>query len=97
MGRSIRARRGGGFCGPGRNEPGHRQIARHDADSIGDTADRAPPTANLEAYDYYLRGEQAARTGRASALREALDFYAKAVELSIQTSPWRSRPMLAPP
>jgi adenylate cyclase len=40
-----------------------------------------PPTANLEAYDYYLRGEQAARTGRASALREALDFYAKAVAL----------------
>ena len=36
-----------------------------------------PPTANLEAYDYYLRGEQAARTGRASALREALDFYAQ--------------------
>jgi TolB-like protein/class 3 adenylate cyclase len=31
-----------------------------------------PPTANLEAYDHYLRGEQAARTGRASALsREA--------------------------
>ena len=40
-----------------------------------------PPTANLEAYDYYLRGEQAARTGRASALREALDFYARAVAL----------------
>ena len=40
-----------------------------------------PPTANLEAYDYYLRGEQAARTGRASALREALDFYARAVTL----------------
>ena len=40
-----------------------------------------PPTANLEAYDYYLRGEQAARTGRASALREALDFYAQAVAL----------------
>src|SRR5262249_27921405 len=40
-----------------------------------------PPTANLEAYDYYLRGEQAARTGRASALREALDYYARAVAL----------------
>ena len=40
-----------------------------------------PPTANLEAYDYYLRGEQAARTGRASDLREALDFYARAVAL----------------
>jgi adenylate cyclase len=40
-----------------------------------------PPTANLEAYDYYLRGEQASRTGRPAALREALDFYAKAVAL----------------
>jgi adenylate cyclase len=40
-----------------------------------------PPTANLEAYDYYLRGKQAARTGRASALREALDFYTRAVAL----------------
>ena len=40
-----------------------------------------PPTANLEAYDDYLRGEQAARTGRPSALREALDFYAQAVAL----------------
>ena len=40
-----------------------------------------PPTANLEAYDYYLRGEQAARSGRPAALREALDFYAKAVAL----------------
>jgi adenylate cyclase len=40
-----------------------------------------PPTANLEAYDYYLRGEQAARMGRPAALREALDFYAKAVAL----------------
>ena len=40
-----------------------------------------PPTTNLEAYDYYLRGEQAARTGRASGLREALDFYARAVAL----------------
>ncbi len=40
-----------------------------------------PPTANLEAYDYYLRGEQAARTGRPPALREALNFYAKAVAL----------------
>jgi adenylate cyclase len=40
-----------------------------------------PPTANLEAYDYYLRGEQAARTARPAAVREALDFYAKAVAL----------------
>jgi TolB-like protein/class 3 adenylate cyclase/cytochrome c-type biogenesis protein CcmH/NrfG len=40
-----------------------------------------PPTANLEAYDDYLRGEQAARTGRPAAMREALDSYAKAVAL----------------
>jgi adenylate cyclase len=40
-----------------------------------------PPTANLEAYDYYLRGEQATRTGRAPELREALDFYTRAVAL----------------
>ena len=40
-----------------------------------------PPTSNLEAYDDYLRGEQAARTGRPATLREALDFYAKAVAL----------------
>ncbi|MGH6928175.1 MAG: hypothetical protein ACREEV_07655, partial [Dongiaceae bacterium] len=37
-----------------------------------------PPTANLEAYDYYLRGEQAERTG---LLREALQLYAKATTL----------------
>jgi len=37
-----------------------------------------PPTANLEAYDYYLRGEQAAKTG---LLREALQLYAKAIAL----------------
>jgi adenylate cyclase len=40
-----------------------------------------PPTVNLEAYDYYLRGERASRTGRPSALREALHFYAQAVAL----------------
>jgi TolB-like protein/tetratricopeptide (TPR) repeat protein len=40
-----------------------------------------PPTANLEAYDDYLRGEQAGRAGHPSTLREALDFYAKAVAL----------------
>src|SRR3546814_19734183 len=39
-----------------------------------------PPTANLEAYDYYLRAEQAARTGRGTRLREALALYDKAVE-----------------
>ena len=53
-----------------------------------------PPTANLEAYDDYLRGEQAARTGRPSALREALDFYARRL-LSIPPSPRRSRPTRA--
>jgi tetratricopeptide (TPR) repeat protein len=40
-----------------------------------------PPTANLEAYDYYLRAEQAARTGERAGLREALTLYDKAVEL----------------
>ena len=40
-----------------------------------------PPTANLEAYDYYLRAEQAARTGRRAGLREALALYDKAEEL----------------
>ena len=40
-----------------------------------------PPTANLEAYDYYLRAEQAARTGRRDRLREALLLYDKAEEL----------------
>jgi adenylate cyclase len=37
-----------------------------------------PPTANLEAYDYYLRGEQAERTG---LLREALQHYEEATTL----------------
>ena len=40
-----------------------------------------PPTANLEAYDYYMRGEQAARSGLRSQLRKALEFYTKAVAL----------------
>jgi TolB-like protein/class 3 adenylate cyclase len=40
-----------------------------------------PPTANLEAYDYYLRGEQAARSGSRPLLRKALEFYAKAEAL----------------
>jgi TolB-like protein/class 3 adenylate cyclase len=43
----------------------HKQLAR-------------PPTTNLEAYDYYLRGEQAERTG---LLREALQLYSKATTL----------------
>lgn len=40
-----------------------------------------PPTANLEAYDYYLRAQQAARTGRRSRLLEALALYDKAEAL----------------
>ena len=40
-----------------------------------------PPTTNLEAYDYYLRAEQAARTGRRDGTREALGLYDKAEEL----------------
>jgi tetratricopeptide (TPR) repeat protein len=40
-----------------------------------------PPTANLEAYDYYLRAEQAARTGRRSRLLEALALFDKAEAL----------------
>lgn len=40
-----------------------------------------PPTANLEAYDYFLRAEQAARSGTQAKLREALDFYDRAEKL----------------
>ena len=40
-----------------------------------------PPTANLEAYDYFLRGEQAWRTGSLKGLRAALNFYQKAEDL----------------
>ncbi len=39
------------------------------------------PTTNLEAYDYYLRAEQAARTGFRPKLREALGLYEKAMAL----------------
>lgn len=39
------------------------------------------PTENLEAYDNFLRGEQAARTGRRDGLQQALAFYQKAEEL----------------
>jgi TolB-like protein/Tfp pilus assembly protein PilF len=39
------------------------------------------PTKNLEAYDYYLRAEQAARTGFRPQLREALRLYEKATAL----------------
>jgi TolB-like protein/class 3 adenylate cyclase len=40
-----------------------------------------PPTANLEAYDYYLRAEEAARSGGGAGLRGALALYEKAEEL----------------
>lgn len=40
-----------------------------------------PPTANLEAYDYFLRAEQAARTGTPAELSDALDFYKRAEAL----------------
>ena len=39
------------------------------------------PTNNLEAYDYYLRGEQAARSGFGPQIRKALEFYVKAETL----------------
>ncbi|MDE1991079.1 MAG: tetratricopeptide repeat protein [Rhizobiaceae bacterium] len=39
------------------------------------------PTANLEAYDYFLRGEQAARSGKREGLQQALAFYEKAEDL----------------
>lgn len=39
------------------------------------------PTANLEAYDNFLRGEQAASTGERDGLRQALAFYEKAEDL----------------
>ncbi|HWL70909.1 MAG TPA: adenylate/guanylate cyclase domain-containing protein [Geminicoccus sp.] len=37
------------------------------------------PTRDLEAYDYFLRAEQAARIGSKPRLREALFFYQKAI------------------
>jgi adenylate cyclase len=40
-----------------------------------------PPTANLEAYDFYLRAEQSAKTGLSPKLREALSLYEKATAL----------------
>lgn len=39
------------------------------------------PTQNLEAYDYYLRAEHAARTGFRPQLNEALALYKKSTEL----------------
>jgi TolB-like protein/tetratricopeptide (TPR) repeat protein len=40
-----------------------------------------PPTENLEAYDSYLRAEQATRSGGREGLRESLALYDKAEEL----------------
>jgi TolB-like protein/Tfp pilus assembly protein PilF len=61
------------------------EVIRHIVEALGvrPTASEQkqlvrPPTANLEAYDYYLRGGQAERTGR---LPEALQLYAKATTL----------------
>jgi TolB-like protein/class 3 adenylate cyclase len=61
------------------------EVVRHIVEALGVRPTESeqdqlarPPTANLEAYDYYLRGEQAERTGR---LREALQRYAKATTL----------------
>ncbi|NEJ02561.1 tetratricopeptide repeat protein [Rhizobium ruizarguesonis] len=39
------------------------------------------PTENLEAYDNFLRGEQAARSGKRDGLEQALAFYSKAEAL----------------
>jgi len=39
------------------------------------------PTTNLEAYDYYLRAEEAARSGFRPQLRVALSLYERATEL----------------
>ena len=56
-----------------------------------------PPTANLEAYDYYLRGEQAARTGRPAAPARGAGFLCAKRLLSIRPSPRLTRPTPAPP
>ena len=40
-----------------------------------------PPTASLEAYDYYLRAEQAGYIGGTKGLRDTMDLYAKAVSV----------------
>ena len=42
---------------------------------------RRKTPASLDAYDYYLRGEQAARSGFLPRLRQALEFFAKAETL----------------
>lgn len=64
------------------------EISRGIAKALGVQASAAerermarPPTANLEAYDTYLRAELAARTGRRDGLSEALALYEKAQTL----------------
>ncbi|MCA1409101.1 tetratricopeptide repeat protein [Ensifer sp. IC3342] len=64
------------------------EMSRQIADALGVELTRSeavrisrPPTANLEAYDYYLRAEQAARTGSPSRLLEALGLFEKAEAL----------------
>ena len=80
LGRSLRPRPQH-LCRPGR---GIRHIV--DALAIQLSASEQQrlarlPTTNLEAYDYYLRAEQAARTGFRPQLREALRLYEKATAL----------------
>lgn len=64
------------------------EMGRQIADALGLKLTRSeteriarPPTTNLEAYDYYLRAEQAARTGRRSRMQEALALFDKAEAL----------------
>ncbi|OWV96830.1 adenylate/guanylate cyclase domain-containing protein [Rhizobium sp. R693] len=64
------------------------EMGRQIADALGLKLTRSeteriarPPTANLEAYDYYLRAEQAARTGRRTRMLEALALFDKAEAL----------------
>jgi TolB-like protein/Flp pilus assembly protein TadD len=61
------------------------EVVRHIVEALGVRPTQSeqkrlarPPTANLEAYDYYLRGEQAART---SLWRDALQLYTRATTL----------------
>jgi len=39
------------------------------------------PTESLEAYDYYLLGNQALNTGSESGIREALEYFTRALEI----------------
>ena len=56
-----------------------------------------PPTANLEAYDDYLRAEQAARTGRARRAARGACALRQGGRASTLLSPWPSPPMRARP